>query len=218
MEKNNLIEGVSNKELLKSTIFGFLMSVFLGFFSAYMAIEKPDLSYIKIIVNYLILISDNAPAYFFWGLFAFSLFSIVYCIYIALLIVGLTLFQILINEAQKSIGLVAYNIIPDQNGMVSAGDLMNQPWTFEIFVSSRYDFNEKRSIGRHVVIGKTEFKLIQYSSDPREGTQRRKFFLPSDAARYCTLLQIMVAARLSESFNEELKSLNPKGCAAEQGR
>jgi hypothetical protein len=120
------------------------------------------------------------------------------------------LFQHLIRGAQKSIGLVAYKLTPDRNGMVSVGDLMRQPWTFEIYVARRYNFSEKRTRGMHVVISSTDYKLIQYSTDPREGTQARTFASPIDVARQCAASQIMVATNLSMSRDEECKSLNPK--------
>lgn len=120
------------------------------------------------------------------------------------------LLQHLIREAQKSIGLVAYKLTPDRNGMVSAGDLMRQPWAFEMHVARSYNFNEKRTHGMHVVISNTDYKLIQYSSDPREGTQARTFASPIDVARHCASSQMTVATHLSMSRDEECKSINPK--------
>lgn len=120
------------------------------------------------------------------------------------------LLQHLIREAQKSIGLVAYKLTPDRNGMVSAGDLMRQPWAFEMHVARSYNFNEKRTHGMHVVISNTGYKLIQYSSDPREGTQARTFAAPIDVARHCAASQMTVATNLSMSQDEECKSINPK--------
>lgn len=116
----------------------------------------------------------------------------------------------LIRDAQKSIGLVAYKLAPDRNGMVSVGDLMRQPWSFEAYVSRDYNFDEKRIRGTHVVISKTDLKVIQYSSDPREGTQARTFVSASDVARHFALFQMTAAINMSMERDEEYKSLNPK--------
>ncbi len=118
--------------------------------------------------------------------------------------------QRLIREAQKSIGLVAYRLTPDKNGMVQAGDLMRQPWTFEIHTASNYNFDEKRTRGMHVVVSAANYKLFQYSPNPREGTQARTFSSFIDLARYCTAAQMTAATNLSMPHDEEFKSLKPK--------
>lgn len=120
------------------------------------------------------------------------------------------LLKYLIRDTQKSIGLVAYKVVPDRNGMVSAGDLMRQPWSFEAYVSRDYNFNEKRTRGTHVVISNADFKVIQYSSDPREGTQARTFASASDVARHFASFQMTSAVNMSMARDEECKSLNPK--------
>ena len=121
------------------------------------------------------------------------------------------LFQKLIGDAQKSIGLVSYKLTPDQNGMVSVGDLMKQPWTFEFHVAYECNYNEKTTCGSHVVISKSDYKVIQYSSDPREGIQTRTFASSIEVARYVASLQIMTAINQSMSQDDECRSLNPKG-------
>jgi hypothetical protein len=120
------------------------------------------------------------------------------------------LFQRLIKEAQKCIGLVGYKLTPNKNGMVSAGDLMRQPCAFEIHFADNYNFHEKRTNGMHVVISSSDYKLIEYSTDPREGTQTRTFGSPTDVARHCASAQIIVATNISLSHDEEYKPLNPK--------
>lgn len=120
------------------------------------------------------------------------------------------LLQYLIRDAQRSIGLVAYKVAQDRNGMVSLGDVMRQPWTFETHVSSDYNFDVKRNHGKHVVISKTDFNVIQYSSDPREGTQTRTFVSAADVARHFCSLQMTVAINESIFREEDCNSLNPK--------
>ena len=82
--------------------------------------------------------------------------------------------------------------------------------TFEIHFVHKYNFNEKRTQGNHVVISNTDYKLIEYSSDPREGTQTRTFASSIDVARHCAASQIMIATNQSMSRDDECKALNPK--------
>jgi hypothetical protein len=120
------------------------------------------------------------------------------------------LLQHLIKGAQKSIGLVAYKPVPDRDGMVSVSDFMRQLWVFEMHIARSYNFNEKRTHGAHVVISNAGYKLIQYSSDPREGMQKRTFSAPIDVARHSATSQMRVATNLSMSRDEECRSINPK--------
>lgn len=118
--------------------------------------------------------------------------------------------QLLLREAQESIGLIAFRLTPDKDGMVQAGDLMRQPWKVEIHSARNYNFDEKRSLGMHVLVSRDNYKLYKYSSDPREGTQAITFTNFIDIARYCTASQMTAATSLSMAQDEELKSLKPK--------
>ncbi|MCE2837978.1 MAG: hypothetical protein LW834_13615 [Cyanobium sp. 49614_E6] len=122
----------------------------------------------------------------------------------------IALFQRLIKNAQKQIGIVSFKIAQDENGMVSMGDLMRQPRRFEIYFTDNYKFNENQAHGFHIVISATEYMLIEYSSDPREGIQTRSFLTPADVSRHCALAQLTVAANISLSRDKEYKSLDPK--------
>jgi hypothetical protein len=122
----------------------------------------------------------------------------------------IALFQRLIKKAQKQIGIVSFKIAQDENGMVSMGELMRQTRRFEIYFADNYKFNENQAHGFHIVISATDYKLIEYSSDPREGIQTRSFLTPADVSRHCALAQLTVAANISLSRDKAYKSLDPK--------
>lgn len=103
----------------------------------------------------------------------------------------------LIKEAQSSIGLVYRELNPDSKGMVSAGELMAQPWEFACFLAEELDVLAGRPDVTHIVIGKNKYELFNYSSDSREPGNLKVFTNAIDLARYCASMQINVAVRIA---------------------
>lgn len=103
----------------------------------------------------------------------------------------------LIKEAQSSIGLVYREPNPDSKGMVSAGELMAQPWEFACFLAEKLDVLAGRPDVTHIVIGKNKYEIFNYSSDSREPSNLKIFTNAIDLARYCASMQINVAVRIA---------------------
>lgn len=60
------------------------------------------------------------------------------------------------------------------------------------------------------MISRADYKVIEYSPDPREGTQTTTFASPTNVARHCALIQINEATNMSLSRDKEFTALNPK--------
>lgn len=108
-----------------------------------------------------------------------------------------TLCKWMIRKSQQAIGLVPYRVVPDARGMVSGSVLLAQPWRYDVFRARDYDFAAKRTSGSHVIVARGDYRVIQYSSDPREGTTTRRFDSMTQAAAHCAKIQMTAAVSIA---------------------